>query len=271
MNWRAARRTRTASRATDAAVVDLVGRVRAAYRAAKDGRAALDFDDLESLTRDLLRDDGVRARYLGAEFRHVLVDEFQDTNAAQWAIIQRIADPALPGCLFVVGDPKQSIYGFRGADVQRVRAGARRDRGVQRPGRTGDFVSHPSAAGRLSERPVRAAAGARSVQPGQRLSRSSSAAAMQAHRDRMPLGRARVGTAAARHRASSERCRTRSRRRGAGKRARLPGASGRSSRTSGGSIYDKRAAGHAPDGLRRRGAAVSGDDPRHALRGGAQS
>ncbi len=97
--------------------IDLAGRVRAAYRAAKDARAALDFDDLESLTRDLLRDDSVRDRYLGAEFRHVLVDEFQDTNAAQWAIIRRIADPALPGCLFVVGDPKQSIYGFRGADV----------------------------------------------------------------------------------------------------------------------------------------------------------
>ncbi|MCC6801549.1 MAG: UvrD-helicase domain-containing protein [Anaerolineae bacterium] len=95
----------------------LVGQVRAAYRAARDERAALDFDDLEALTRDLLADDAVRARYLGAEFRHVLVDEFQDTNAAQWAIINRIADPAVPGCLFVVGDPKQSIYGFRGADV----------------------------------------------------------------------------------------------------------------------------------------------------------
>ena len=87
------------------------------YRADKTERAALDFDDLEALTCDLLQDDAVRDRYLGAEFRHVLVDEFQDTNAAQWAIIQRLADPAVPGCLFVVGDPKQSIYGFRGADV----------------------------------------------------------------------------------------------------------------------------------------------------------
>ena len=77
--------------------IELVGRVREAYRAAKDDRAALDFDDLETLTRDLLQDDGVRARYLGAEFRHVLVDEFQDTNAAQWAIINRIADPARAG------------------------------------------------------------------------------------------------------------------------------------------------------------------------------
>jgi ATP-dependent helicase/nuclease subunit A len=91
--------------------------VRGVYRSAKLERGALDFDDLESLTRDLLANEDVRARYLGVEFRHVLVDEFQDTNAAQWAIIRRIADPDVPGSLFVVGDPKQSIYGFRGADV----------------------------------------------------------------------------------------------------------------------------------------------------------
>ncbi len=101
----------------------LIARVRDQYRRAKTDRAALDFDDLEALTRDLLQADAVRDR-LSAEFRHVLVDEFQDTNAAQWAIIRRLADPAVPGCLFVVGDPKQSIYGFRGADVsvfERVR------------------------------------------------------------------------------------------------------------------------------------------------------
>ena len=95
----------------------LAARVRDAYRLAKDERGALDFDDLESKTCDLLQDDDVRARYLNAAFRHVLVDEFQDTNAAQWTIIRRLADPDQPGCLFVVGDPKQSIYGFRGADV----------------------------------------------------------------------------------------------------------------------------------------------------------
>ena len=97
--------------------VALTQRVRDVYRFTKDARGALDFDDLESLTRDLLANDDVRGRYLGAEFQHVLVDEFQDTNATQWAIIRRLADPQRPGCLFVVGDPKQSIYGFRGADV----------------------------------------------------------------------------------------------------------------------------------------------------------
>jgi ATP-dependent helicase/nuclease subunit A len=105
--------------------VGLLRRVRVAYSVAKAERGVLDFDDLEARARALLRDhDGVRARYLGAEFRHVLVDEFQDTNAAQWDIIQRLADPAQPGSLFLVGDAKQSIYAFRGADVsvfERVR------------------------------------------------------------------------------------------------------------------------------------------------------
>lgn len=59
----------------------------------------------------------VAARYHAAEFRHLLVDEFQDTNAAQWAIVSALADPDAPGSLFLVGDQKQSIYAFRGADV----------------------------------------------------------------------------------------------------------------------------------------------------------
>ncbi len=95
----------------------LVRRVQAAYRDAKAAGAQLDFADLEARTRHLLDTPTVRARYQGAEFKHVLVDEFQDTNAAQWDIIRALADPATPGSLFVVGDARQSIYAFRGADV----------------------------------------------------------------------------------------------------------------------------------------------------------
>ncbi len=103
----------------------LLSRVRQAYRRRKAADALLDFDDLERLAADLLRDRSVRDRYRSAEFKHLLVDEFQDTNAAQWRIIRSLADLESGGALFAVGDPKQSIYQFRGADVSvfnRVRA-----------------------------------------------------------------------------------------------------------------------------------------------------
>lgn len=96
----------------------LLERVRGRYRQAKQERALLDFDDLERLAADLLTEfPDVRQRYR-QEFRHLLVDEFQDTNKRQWGIVQRLVDLAEGGSLFVVGDPKQSIYAFRGADVR---------------------------------------------------------------------------------------------------------------------------------------------------------
>ena len=95
----------------------LLRKVRTTYRRRKRENAQLDFDDLERLAAQLLQQDSVRKRYRGAEFKHLLVDEFQDTNAAQWQIIRSLADLQRGGSLFVVGDPKQSIYQFRGADV----------------------------------------------------------------------------------------------------------------------------------------------------------
>lgn len=96
---------------------ELLSLARRAYRQRKAADARLDFDDLERLAAELLRDPALRQRYRGAEFKHLLVDEFQDTNAAQWQIIQSLADVHSAGTLFAVGDPKQSIYQFRGADV----------------------------------------------------------------------------------------------------------------------------------------------------------
>ncbi|MBX3083136.1 MAG: UvrD-helicase domain-containing protein [Anaerolineae bacterium] len=88
------------------------------YTDLKRDRRALDFTDLETLTRHLLLNfPDVCARYRDAEFKHILVDEFQDTNAAQRDIIYALAGADRAGSLFVVGDPKQSIYQFRGADV----------------------------------------------------------------------------------------------------------------------------------------------------------
>ena len=95
----------------------LLQEARRTYRERKRSAALLDFDDLERLAADLLNDEAVRARYRNAEFKHLLVDEFQDTNEAQWRIISQLADMETAGSLFTVGDPKQSIYQFRGADV----------------------------------------------------------------------------------------------------------------------------------------------------------
>lgn len=95
----------------------LHGQVRQRYSELKQAQAALDFDDLEQRTLEILRLPEVRARYQGQEFKQLLVDEFQDTNDDQWQIVQALADLSTGGALFVVGDEKQSIYGFRGADV----------------------------------------------------------------------------------------------------------------------------------------------------------
>ena len=81
--------------------------------------AALDFDDLELRTLDLLQRPEVITR-TGERYKFVLVDEFQDTNGLQRRLLEQLAlqksgrDSAN---LFIVGDSKQSIYGFRGADV----------------------------------------------------------------------------------------------------------------------------------------------------------
>ena len=79
-----------------------------AYQARLRDLGALDFDDL--LTEGLKRDvTGLRC------FRHVLVDEFQDINDIQYRLVRSWSRS---GELFVIGDPDQSIYGFRGADCR---------------------------------------------------------------------------------------------------------------------------------------------------------
>lgn len=90
----------------------------AEYTALKNGACVLDFDDLLAHAYTVLSAETevsayIRQRY-HARFRHVLVDEYQDTNALQARIVACIART---DSLFVVGDVRQSIYGFRGADV----------------------------------------------------------------------------------------------------------------------------------------------------------
>jgi len=98
----------------------------AAYDLAKRERSALDFEDLQISARDLLRASPRVLSTLRKRFRAVLVDELQDTNLLQFEIVDLLASspgrrgaPALrPGAVFGVGDPKQSIYRFRGAEFE---------------------------------------------------------------------------------------------------------------------------------------------------------
>ncbi len=100
------------------------------YRSALDARALLDFSGVLERAVDLLKqmDEFARSRYrLESRYHHVLVDEFQDTSRAQWDLVANLvrswgeglgmaADP-LPPSIFIVGDRKQSIYGFRDAEA----------------------------------------------------------------------------------------------------------------------------------------------------------
>ncbi|MAB28130.1 MAG: hypothetical protein CMJ53_02435 [Planctomycetaceae bacterium] len=79
---------------------------------------AVDFDDLLLLTAELVRTNETVRSELQNRFRYVLIDEYQDTNHAQFVIADGIANAH--GNLFVVGDPDQSIYGWRGADVANI-------------------------------------------------------------------------------------------------------------------------------------------------------
>lgn len=77
----------------------------------------LDFVDLLCLTRDLLKDQAPVRQYLQRRFTHLFVDEFQDTDPVQMEILEMLAEDDPGGKLFLVGDPKQSIYKFRRADL----------------------------------------------------------------------------------------------------------------------------------------------------------
>ena len=99
-------------------MVNLLTRVDQRLNEEKQKISALDFDDLELRTLSLLERPEVIAR-TSERYRFFLVDEFQDTNPVQRVLLERLAlaKGRRSANLFIVGDRKQSIYGFRGADV----------------------------------------------------------------------------------------------------------------------------------------------------------
>jgi exodeoxyribonuclease-5 len=95
-----------------------------AYAKFKRESASLDFADLLTAAAAMLRDHPEVRAALSAQYRHVLVDEFQDTDPLQTDIFLHLSFDNVdgewkprPGAIFLVGDPKQAIYRFRGADV----------------------------------------------------------------------------------------------------------------------------------------------------------
>lgn len=79
---------------------------------------AVDFDDIIGLTVKLFNEDKEVLRYYQERFRYIMVDEYQDTNRAQFNLIRLLAGGH--GNLCVVGDDDQSIYKFRGADINNI-------------------------------------------------------------------------------------------------------------------------------------------------------
>jgi len=124
----------------------LVGGFGGCYEGLKAERSALDFEDLQLRAVELLRgSDPQRERYR-EQFRHLMVDEFQDTNQLQLALIEQLRGPQTR--LFMVGDEFQSIYGFRHADVEVYRRQQRRFTSGEEPNGvalplTGNFRADP--------------------------------------------------------------------------------------------------------------------------------
>src|SRR5207248_5954987 len=96
----------------------VVARVYPAYEKRMRECNALDFDDLLYLPALALKNDAELRAELDARFRYVLIDEYQDTNLAQYAIARGLSIDYPNLC--VVGDPNQSIYKFRGSDIRNI-------------------------------------------------------------------------------------------------------------------------------------------------------
>ncbi|NUO65047.1 MAG: UvrD-helicase domain-containing protein [Gemmatimonadaceae bacterium] len=110
-------------------VMRFLGRAAAEFERERLATATLGFNDLLLLAAKLLRENAEARDQLGARWAHLLVDEFQDTDPVQAEVCLLLASPSSegddwrrvtprPSAIFVVGDPKQSIYRFRRADIQ---------------------------------------------------------------------------------------------------------------------------------------------------------
>lgn len=96
----------------------IVAKVYPQYQKILKDNNAVDFDDLLLLTARLLKENNVILQYFTENFRYILVDEYQDTNHAQYTLIKMLASKHRN--IYVVGDDDQSIYAFRGANIRNI-------------------------------------------------------------------------------------------------------------------------------------------------------
>jgi len=110
-------KNRAFSQREDGPLDPAIARSAETYQRALEAAAAVDFDDLLLRGVELLECSERAQAYAARRFRHVLVDEYQDTNRVQYRLLRLLAPH---GNLFVVGDEDQSIYNFRGADLRNI-------------------------------------------------------------------------------------------------------------------------------------------------------
>jgi len=99
-------------------VYEQMVRIYTAYEQACERAGVIDFAELLLRTLELIRDNESLQEHYQKRFRHILVDEFQDTNTIQYALIQLLAGRM--NKVFIVGDDDQAIYGWRGARVENI-------------------------------------------------------------------------------------------------------------------------------------------------------
>lgn len=99
------------------ALKDQIADIMKEYETRKKTRSFLDYDDILAVVASALAQSEGLVDYVASICRHMLVDEMQDTNPLQWALLEPLKDHI---SLFCVGDDAQSIYGFRGADFENI-------------------------------------------------------------------------------------------------------------------------------------------------------
>ena len=124
-------------------LLGVYGNALARYDEKKLQQGKLDFEDLQVKALQLLQREEIRAK-LSSMYKYIMVDEYQDTNRLQDDILRRLVEEFEKGNLFIVGDPKQSIYGFRHARVE-IFEKAKEDIGRQAAGEGTSHVLLPES------------------------------------------------------------------------------------------------------------------------------